>query len=37
MEYYEILCVSGSGEICYEQKIKIETGSFKILSNKIKA
>lgn len=34
MKYYP---VSGSDEICYEQKMKIENGSLKILSNKVKA
>ena len=34
MKYYPI---SGKNEICYEQKMKIENGSLKILSNKVKA
>lgn len=34
MKYYP---VSGSDEICYEQKMKIENDSIKILSNKIQA
>ena len=34
MKYYPI---SGKNEICYEQKMKIENGRLKILSNKVKA
>lgn len=34
MKYYP---VTGSDDICYEQKMKIENGSLKILSDKVKA